>query len=304
MDTIPIPHRTSFRRLHLVLMGILLVAGVALGIGISLATKVSNADLSRAFATGAVTLLFGALLGGIVSLLVAELDRGRVRRAAQVEYLTNVLADLKAVYDRVDRGRTLIAAHQSAKTYGDEMRNFIEARVKLLQVVRALKFDERGSVVVTIQPQVEAMATYLELLIGEFQQEYHEISRAQCLYEVRMKKALEQSPGADGKDSNLPRNLPWDTIHGLTRVRDFLPELPDNGAAPGAARSGYSVQFLEPLDAASSTLREALRAEFNNGTLFRRKRLKEPRQDRERCARPRSFEDSNAEVHEHAARIG
>jgi hypothetical protein len=142
-------------------MAALLVVGEAIGIGVSFATGKSNPELSKAFASGATTLFFGALLGGIVSLLFADLDRRRVQRAAQIEYITNVLADLKAVYDQVDRGRTLIAAHKSAKTYGDEMKNFIQARVKILQVMRALKFDERGSAVAAILPEVENMEGYL-----------------------------------------------------------------------------------------------------------------------------------------------
>src|SRR5258708_4793052 len=144
-------------------MAALLVAGEAVGIGVSFATKGANDELSKAFAAGSAALLFGALLGGIVNLLIADFDRRRIRRAAEIDYIMNVLADLKAVYDKVDRGRTLISAHRSAKTYGHEMRNFIEARVKLLQVVRALKFDERGSAVTAIQVDVDRMEGYLKL---------------------------------------------------------------------------------------------------------------------------------------------
>ena len=58
-------------------------------------------------------------MGGVVSLLIQDLDRRRLQQAAHLEFIANVLSDLKDVYDRVDRGRTLIRANRSAKTYGD-----------------------------------------------------------------------------------------------------------------------------------------------------------------------------------------
>jgi hypothetical protein len=120
-----------------------------------------------------------------VTLIIADFDRRRVQRAAPLDFISNVLADLKGVYDRVDRGRTVIRSHQSAKTYGDEMRNFIEARVQLLNVVRALKFDERGVPIAGIHDNVVSMEQYLKTLIDEFEPNYKEISRSQSLYEAR-----------------------------------------------------------------------------------------------------------------------
>lgn len=281
IESISVSQRTPFRGSQLFWMVVLLLAGEVIGLAVSFATKASNPELSKAFAAGVATLFFGALLGGIVGLLIADFDRRRVRRAAQIEYLTNILSDLKDVYDQVDRGRTLVAAHQSAKTYGDEMRNFIQARVKLQQVIRAVKFDDRGSAVAAIQSHVEEMEGYLKLLVDEFQQKYKEISLAQSVFQARLKKALEQSPTAENKEPVLPRNEPWERIAVLVHVRDFLRSV-DNCQTPGVDKSDYCLQFLTQLDMASSKLREALSVEFEDRTFFRatRPRQKELRDGR------------------------
>jgi hypothetical protein len=248
MADVSLSQRTSFRRSDLLLMAALLLGGEALGIAVSFATRTANPDLSKAFAAGAAALLFGALLGGIVSLLIAELDRRRVHRAATIEYITHVLADLKAVHDQVDRGRTLIAAHQSARTYGEELRGFIESRVKLLQVERALKFDDRGAPLAHIRPDVSRMEKYLRLLVQEFETSYKEISRAQVVYEARVKRASEAG-------EELPPNAPWEAIAELPHLREFL------GTERGSA---YRRRFIRPLDQASAKLRVELDAQFHS----------------------------------------
>ncbi len=65
-------------------------------------------------------------------------------------------------------------------------------------VKRALDFDERGRSIAGIRGHVENMEEYLSRLIGEFEQEYKEVSRSQSLYEACMKSAsrrlLRQKP--------------------------------------------------------------------------------------------------------------
>lgn len=251
-----------FRSKELGFMLFLLVTGEVVGIAGSYATRISHRELSKMLAGGAISLFFGCLLGGVVTLLISDFDRRRLQRAAQIDFTSNVLADLKSVYDRVDRGRTLIRAHRSAKTYGEEMRNFIEARVKLLNVERALKFDERGVPLTAIRADVTSMAEYLKALIDEYEQKYKEISRSQNLYEFRMKSALERSASTPGFPATLPENEPWDAIAQLQSVADFMVPLekchPDN---PGTT-SAYCRRFLLRLDEASKRLREILRDEL------------------------------------------
>lgn len=246
----------------------LLALGVVMGVAGALIWR-EHGELSRIFVTATVTLIFGALLGGVVSLLIADFDRRRVQRAAEMEFVSNILSDLKAVYDRVDRGRTLIAAHQSAKTYGEQMQGFIDARVKLLAVDRALKFDERGTPLALVRKEVRKMEKYLHSLTREFVEHYKAISRAQSLYEVKLKAALDSS-------ADLPGNLPWQGIVALEQIQDFLLPVKDSTdedeteASSKALQtegsdnkaSNYSKIFLDSLDRASEILRQALEAEL------------------------------------------
>jgi hypothetical protein len=88
--------------------------GVGIG-GALIAYHCGSSELGKIFATAAITLFFGSMLGGVVTLLIADFDRRRVKRASEIDFINNVLNDLKAVYDRVDRGRTLIKARRSAR---------------------------------------------------------------------------------------------------------------------------------------------------------------------------------------------
>jgi hypothetical protein len=262
MNENPRAQLMRFRSKELLAMVLLLVIGEVIGIVSSYATRESNLGLAKIFAGAAITLFFGALLGGVVTLLIADFDRRRLQRAAQLDFSSNVLADLKSVYDRVDRGRTLIRAHRSAKTYGEEMRNFIEARVKLLNVVRALKFDERGKDLTNIGTSVMSMEEYLKTLIDEYEQKYKDISQSQNLYEVRMKYALEKSVSTQDAEAKLPENTPWDEIARLESVADFMTPIENCNTNSPDSCSNYCRCFLYPLDDASERLRKILRDEL------------------------------------------
>jgi hypothetical protein len=242
----------------------LLAFGVVIGSGAAYSLRASP-ELSKIFVAGTVTLFFGSLLGGVVSSLIADFDRSRVQRAAQLDFIENVLADLKAVYDRIDRGRILIAAHQSAKTYGEQMREFIDARVKLLTVLRALRFDDRGSLILVVRPEVEQMEAYVHLLTAEFEEYYKNISRSQSVYEARMKQALEHLALEESGATQLPANDPWIELTKLSQLKDFLRKLDDCGketASSASSASQYCRAFLLPLDRASDALRKALDSEL------------------------------------------
>lgn len=248
------PQSVRFRSAELRLLVALVIAGEIIGIiGAVAAHLFRQDDLFKILATGAATLFFGSLLGGVVGLVIAEFDRRRLQRAAQLQFMANVLTDLKDVYDSVDRGRTLLKAHKSAKTYGDEMRNIIAARVKLLQVMRALAVDERGKSIAKVREHVNSMEMYLSTLIVEFEERYKDVSRQQSLYEARMKSAVEAAARSNAAQPDLPKNEPWDKIANFEGIKDFI------GTGPG---EGYTASFVNPLDRASELLRSAIRSEY------------------------------------------
>jgi hypothetical protein len=245
-------------------MLLLLVFGELVGIGAAFWTRDANPELSKLFATAAMTLLFGSLLGGVVTLLIADFDRRRVQRAAQLDFIANVLTDLKGVHDQVDRGRTLIKAHRSAKTYGEEMRTFIEARVKLQNVERALRTDDRRGPILRVRDKVLRMEGYLRVLLDEYEREYKAVSLAQSIFEAQLKRALEGLPPRDDSLDGLPSNAPWEALEHLPQLADFLLPLPARERRSGENASAYVQSFLGPLDAASEELCAALAAQLSS----------------------------------------
>ena len=207
-----------------------------------------DAELRKVIYAGAATLLFGGLLGGVLKVLLDEVVAAKRRREDAAGFIVNVLADLKGVYDRVARARSLIPAHRSVKTYGDEMRDMIEARVQLRNVTRALERRSEGvdeGVREDVARRVNEMEQYLDKLTGEFRDNYKPLSDKQRGYEERAKAVLKRYAEATTEES--PPQLPgfvWDSLSSLPMLADFI----------GKGRV-YRSEFEEPLDDASEALR-------------------------------------------------
>lgn len=233
------------------LLGAVLWTAVPSLVSFAVAHYLSDSDLRKAIYTGAATLLFGGLLGGVLKLILDEIAAMKRRRDDAAMFVSNLLADLKGVYDRTARSQLLISAHKSARTYGDELRGLIDATVQLHNVHRALEGRADGvaeGTVTGVKQQVSLMRAYLDGLTGEFRESYKPIADDQRSYEARadalVKKFGEATDGAAAP--SLP-SFVWDRIVQLPRLKDFI----DNGAA-------FTSQFDEPLRKATSLLRAEL----------------------------------------------
>ena len=210
---------------------------------------VSDADLRKALYTGAITLFFVGLLGGMLKVLLDDVATVKRKREDAATFVTNALGDLKAVYDRVARAQVLIPAHKSVKTYGDEMRNLIEARVQLRNVTRALErraegiTDDTGEKITQLVSQMER---YLETLTCEFRDNYKPLSDKQRSYEERTNAMLKDFAEKGGDLPTLP-GFVWDSLAHLERLSDFIGEAKE-----------YKAHFETPLDNASQLLRNEL----------------------------------------------
>jgi hypothetical protein len=177
----------------------------------------------------------------------------REKRAESARFLTAILADLKSVYDRVERVRILIPAHRSALTYGNEMRDLIDARVQLRNVIRALDPNTSGipnPPLDDLMTAVQAMETYLHDLTDEFQRVYLPIADKQGVYEARKKEALESSGASDVE------NEAWTDIAGLPGMKGFIGDWRAQGRLDTPHE--YVERFETPLDRASLMLRSEL----------------------------------------------
>lgn len=211
-----------------------------------------DSELKKGLYTGAITLIFGGLLGGLLKILLDDLSAVRRKRDDAATFVSNVLNDLKSVYDRVERARIVIPAHQSAKTYGDEMRDLIQARVQLKNVIRALSGRAEGITEETmygVSGAVNGMETYLECLTDEFKNHYKAISYLQRTYEVQVDSQLKRY--AEKAEKSLPgiRNRAWENLKNLPVLNDFI---------EGQDTSDYRKNFENPLDEASLLLRSEL----------------------------------------------
>jgi hypothetical protein len=238
---------------------ITVLVAVATIAAFGIAQIVNDPELKKTLQNAAITLVFGALLGGVAKMLLDDLDRRRQLRADDAQFVRNVLADLKAVYDRVERARILLPAHQSALTFGNEMRDLIEARVQLLNVYRAL--HGRPKRLKRVRRQVESMQGYLRTLTDAFQREYKRIADLQIVHEARIKARLDKNPEA----AEFPPNEPWEELCELPEVQDFIGASSSlrgiqagQGAKPQEQVSNYDKEFCKRLDKATEILREEL----------------------------------------------
>jgi hypothetical protein len=214
------------------------IVGVAATGGFIVA-GLSDGKLREVMLTAATSLIFVALLGGLVKLLLDDVQRQRESRYERARFITAILADLKSVYDRVERVRILIGAHHSALTYGNEMRDLIDSTVQLSNVKRALDAGTSGiqSGLCEIRNGVDLMKNYLEGLIEEFVAEYKVIADKQRIYEAavnaRLDAAKQSEDGvADFADVVLPENQAWAAMLVLPRLKEFRESQPQAEPAP------------------------------------------------------------------------
>jgi hypothetical protein len=64
-----------------------------------------DVELRKGLYTGAITLVFGGLLGGLLKILLDDVIAARRKRDDAATFVRNVLNELKSVYDRVGYAR-------------------------------------------------------------------------------------------------------------------------------------------------------------------------------------------------------
>lgn len=241
---------TAASRVNLSLVKAIVIAFSISLMGLLLAFLAdAKSELHKQLISASLALLFGACFGGIMKLRLDQAAAEKRRRDDAAAFVANVLADLKKVYDHVERARLLIPAHRSAKTYGDEMREDVTAGVvQLRNVIRALKGRVAGVPVrlqERVRPEVETMENYLIELMDEFRAEYKSLADLQRFHESRAEKLAKAfAEGiADIPQAQMPAFV-WTAVERLPRLAEFM---------QGGPR--YKTRFIDPLDAASEALR-------------------------------------------------
>jgi hypothetical protein len=129
------------------------------------------------------TLAVLTVLGALVRAVLKEYDETRREEKAKHEFYRAVLADFKSVYDLVESCRLLVGAHQSAKTYGEQVRGLVVGVVTLHNIKRALdpEFPELKN---ELGEPIKEMTKFIKGLLNEFRDNYKKISQLQAADEA------------------------------------------------------------------------------------------------------------------------
>lgn len=206
-------------------------------------------------ASAAVTIFATGFLGGILKVILDVINVEREGRSDRFRFLQNTLDDVKAIEDRLQRTRVVILAHRSVKTYGDEMRDIIDARVKVKNIERAYRLtalDFPGPFRGKIQASAKEIIDACNALIEEFQEKYKPLADCQRVHEALLDQALKNTSDvkegiakAEERDSEI-----WKRLKELPTLQEFLP--------PNS--QSYEERFGRHVDDLTRMLRDAMQA--------------------------------------------
>lgn len=129
-----------------------------------------------------LTVAVGILMTGVVSVAVNNHNVRMERRAADREFRQHLISCLRKIHDRVKIAALLIDAHQSAKTYGEQMRELISVGVSVRDVRRTISSQPRavGDLLAeTLKNRMTEIARYLDEIKKEYREQYKRVSAIQ-----------------------------------------------------------------------------------------------------------------------------
>ena len=204
--------------------------------------------------TSGLALAFGGVLGGVVKKLFDAWDDRKQASDAQSAYFTKLLGDFTAVYNMVERTRFLIAAHKSAKTYGERLRDLPDAIILLHNVKRATR-QGFPDLYKDLEAPIFFATMFLKNLVTEYRDNYLRVSRLQSLDEIKNKDLR-----AGIAFSDLPEDTPlshaaWDDIKSLPHLKLLLDATDESEAkSDNADFETYEAAFVQYIDVASYCL--------------------------------------------------
>lgn len=169
-------------------------------------------------------------IAGGLKFFVDLYQGNREKRAENKAFRNELLNDLRSVVDQVELSKVLIRSHQSAKTYGDCMRERVmPANIKLWEIKRSLVNQNDpflSEVIIDIRAHIHSMIAYLSTLIEEFEKEYPSLSNLQRYQEAAQSATVKEHSSTF--DTNTDRNKlvkfnnTWKIIKTLPQCNDFL----------------------------------------------------------------------------------
>jgi len=189
---------------RLLTLGLALGAVAALAGAFVLLHRSHTVDVDAEVGKWLLTVAAALVLTGALSMVVKQIDQRRSERQAW----HGILNDLVAANQKVVLARVRLQAHQSAKTYQQQLAEVMGARVEVRRI-GALDIVNRDR---SLSDQITAMRQYLDDLGQEYAAGYLDVARQQRLDEAWLTRQM--NAAADGSDApELP-----DRLAGLTRA--------------------------------------------------------------------------------------
>ena len=236
-------------------------------------------DYARPLATAAVGVFASGFILGSLKIILDGVARKRQQRDELIGFVRNTLDDIKSVYDRVERARTLMMAHRSVKTYGDEMRDLINARVILLNVKRAYTLkgpDLPGQFADNIVSLVEEMLEFLNPAVRDFTSKYRPLAARQRVREELVKKKLKEMKSEENEekmaeDITSKGNVLFRELVEDVNLEKLCPEMREADQSR-AKKAGDSAEleykdFDQAVKSLSKELREGLEDLLEHGSI-------------------------------------
>ena len=228
-----------------VMAGLAIAAVACFGVAVAIGLNLDPTDPDKfglEAAKAALTLGTGLVLGGVLKLVLdRNADRAQLQDEAAKRF-DRLLADMRGIHERLETARMLIAAHRTAKTYGERIRDAIDAHVLLLKLAR-----EPGMGVCTPRRQdadaLARMLGYLRALQMEYRHKYKNVADRQRFDEVvtTQRFAAAATRWIDGPLDEVPQasREAWDWLNSATQF-PVLDDLCVRGPS-------YEAYFLSPL---------------------------------------------------------
>jgi hypothetical protein len=171
-----------------------------------------------------------------------ERSRHQQQQAADRERTLNWLGVLVGSNSHLQAARAILAAHKSAETYSNQVRDMVEVREDLRTLKEGLE-----AAMPEVADDLEKIHEYIDTLGREFSANYSIMSWKQRLHEERVKRYLDQDPLPE--DPFEDPDDPWRLLQG-----DVFPKLAD------FLRQGdrYGQLYRAPYQDAKRLLRERL----------------------------------------------
>jgi hypothetical protein len=227
------------------LAALIVVSAVVSGVLYPLTKKDS---FGRAVADKVLQLALIVVIGAIVGLAVSRQTEARIRAEEQRDERHGFLRRLRTANQRVQLARRLLDAHDSAKTYSEQMRELIATRFELEDISQDLQeagplFEDQEVILCSIEQLIDYLAT----LEGEWQEKKLPVDTTWAVRDRRGRPAprwwkipKRRSPPRAPSVKRILRGL--DASH----VIDFI---------AGGERSAYHEGYDQPLGAAKRGMR-------------------------------------------------